>query len=554
MASIPYEEPTQDVLASEAADSGLPYGVPADMESAGREKRRVLVNAAANWLGYAVAIAVAFFMSPILVHSLGDSRYGIWVLVDSVLAYLALADLGVGAAVLRYVARFEGLRDRVNLNRLFSTSLAIFLAAGIVALSTTLALAFLFSNPLGVADELVSDTRWLLVLLGVNLAMGLPLGIYGTVLSALRHYPLKNGIHVAVLLVRSGLLLLVLYYGGGIPGIAIVITACSLGEHLLYAWAAHCYLPGLRFSPRLANRTTLKSIFGYSTFVFIALIAGRVSFQSDAIVIAAFLTPEHITYFAIAAGLMSRARDCVITLTAVLTPTISNLEALGDQAGVRTVLVTGTRYVLYLAMPIQIGGLLFGYSFLSLWMGPRYADMCYLTLAILLAPLPITMSKNVSLRVLHGLGRVKLYSAFTVAEAVVNLLLSILLVLWLRSIEGPALGTAIPAVVQSLAVTVLACRVVGIHTGIHLARSFARPLLASGALLLVWFFVLRWMPPQSWGTLITAGLLGIVPYAAVVVALEPQVRNAIFHFAAFWSLGRSATTNTSGVESAFLDS
>src|SRR5712692_11751545 len=103
--------------------------------------RRIIMNAVANWIGFAVQLIVAFFMSPILVHGLGAPRYGVWSLVESVLAYLMLFDLGVAASVVRYVARFEANGDLIRLNRIFSTSLGIFAAAGSVAMLIALALA-----------------------------------------------------------------------------------------------------------------------------------------------------------------------------------------------------------------------------------------------------------------------------------------------------------------------------------------------------------------------------------------------------------------------------
>src|SRR5689334_18156139 len=72
----------------------------------------LLTNAAANWIGFAAQVVVAFFVSPLLIHGLGDERYGVWSLVDSVLAYLTLFDLGIGASLVRYVARFEAQRDQ----------------------------------------------------------------------------------------------------------------------------------------------------------------------------------------------------------------------------------------------------------------------------------------------------------------------------------------------------------------------------------------------------------------------------------------------------------
>src|SRR5690242_15183147 len=67
--------------------------------------RRLLTNAASSWLMYISQLLAAFVVSPIMVRSLGDARYGIWSIVESALAYLALFDLGVGASVVRHVAR-----------------------------------------------------------------------------------------------------------------------------------------------------------------------------------------------------------------------------------------------------------------------------------------------------------------------------------------------------------------------------------------------------------------------------------------------------------------
>src|SRR5260370_37397757 len=94
--------------------------------------RQIVANAVANWIGFAVQLVVAFFISPILVHGLGAPRYGVWSLVESILAYLMLFDLGVAASVVRYIARFEANGDQDRLNRIFSTSLCIFAAAGLI--------------------------------------------------------------------------------------------------------------------------------------------------------------------------------------------------------------------------------------------------------------------------------------------------------------------------------------------------------------------------------------------------------------------------------------
>src|SRR5436305_4055804 len=123
---------------------------------------RLARNVAANWVGFAAQLVAAFFVSPVLVHGLGDRRYGIWSLVESILAYLMLFDLGVAASVVRYVAKFEATRDQDSLNRVFSTSLCIFAAAGAAVLALALGVAWLGMGLFHVPDDLVGEARWML--------------------------------------------------------------------------------------------------------------------------------------------------------------------------------------------------------------------------------------------------------------------------------------------------------------------------------------------------------------------------------------------------------
>ena len=64
-------------------------------------------NLAINWFSLIAGLVVMFFLSPFVVHSLGNNAYGIWVLLGSLVGYLGLLDLGVRAAVTRFIARFH---------------------------------------------------------------------------------------------------------------------------------------------------------------------------------------------------------------------------------------------------------------------------------------------------------------------------------------------------------------------------------------------------------------------------------------------------------------
>jgi O-antigen/teichoic acid export membrane protein len=109
------------------------------------QQRRFLLSAVTNWLAFAATLLVAFFLSPYLIRTLGDSRYGVWVFVESILAYFTLFDLGIAACVVRFTAKFHAANDQQELNRLASSCFALFLGLGSLAFLIGLALMPLFA-------------------------------------------------------------------------------------------------------------------------------------------------------------------------------------------------------------------------------------------------------------------------------------------------------------------------------------------------------------------------------------------------------------------------
>ncbi len=488
--------------------------------SASAGRRNIVTNAVVSWAGFVVQVGITLFLSPILVHGLGLRRYGFWSVVESILTYLVLFDFGVGASVVRYVAKFEAARDQESLNRVFSTALCIFAAAGLLAFGIVLGIALLGTGALGVPPDLLEEVRWLLILLGLNLALGLPLGVFPCLLVGLGRFPARTSIRAAMLFIRAALLVVVVWRGGGLIGLAAVITTCGVVEYLATAVAAWCYLPGLRFSLSRVSWTTFRMIRGYSIDAFLIMMANRISFQTDALVINAFLAPEFISYFVIAGRLVEYAKDSLRVVTTVLTPAVSTLEVQGDYAAIRQMFVNSTRYVLWLILPIQAGLLTLGRPFIAVWMkDAALARQSDETLIVLSIPLGLAIAQSVSTRILYGTSCLRWFARACMAEAAANLLLSLVLVKPL-GIAGVAWGTTIPNIILNLGLAVYICRLLGVGGGEYLRRAILPPLAPACLLSLFWHFVGGWVELTSWAALLQVGALGLAGYFGLAFLAE----------------------------------
>lgn len=486
----------------------------------------LVYNALVNWGGSVAQLLAAFVMAPLLVRGLGDEGYGIWSLVEQILAYVMIVDFGFGASLVRYVSRFETARDVTSLNRLFNTTLLVFAVAGTLGFVAVLGVAQFGLDALGIPAGRQGEVWWLLVLLGVNLSLGFPFNIFPALLDGLGQFALKTYVRTAKLVLRVPLFLLALSWERPLVPLGVALAACNFLEFFVLAYVAWRRLPHLRFGARYVDYATFKLVRGYSFDAFLGLIAGRLSFQSDSIVISFFLGPQYIVFFSISARLVEYSKDLLRTVTTVLTPAFSALDCVGDDRAIRSLFLDCTRYVFWLVLPMQAFFTILGRDFVGHWISPEHGASCYGTLLLLSAPLALVSAQSVASRVLYGVGRLHFFSRLVLAEAVVNVILSCALV-HSFGIEGVAFGTLVPNVVCTLLITLHVLRLLGIGFGTYLLHTFCKPLLATVLVSFVWGFAVFLGWSQSLLGFLVVSAAGAALYGALALATEAWFAAAV---------------------------
>ncbi len=481
-------------------------------------RRSLFVGAATNWAAFAAALAVGFFLAPYLVRSLGDARYGAWCVVESILAYFTLFDLGIAACLVRFVARHHAVGERDSLNRIVSSCFGLFVlaACGVLLVGgvVTPFVAPALERKLGTPGDVLP----FMLLMLANLALTLPLSVFPTILDGLQRFGAKSAVRLLFLLLRVGGIVWVMETRPGLLHLAVVYTLVNLAEHATVAALSFRFLPGLKLSTQLIDRETLRAVKGYSVDAFLAMLAGRITVQTGAVIVGGFLTVAAAAHYALAARLVELAKNLLRSATTTLTPAVSQREATGDLDGVRRVLLDGTRWVLYLVLPIHMGLIAFGRPFFTRWVGgPQYADWCFPPMMVLSTTLTLGVAQSVASRILYGMGKLTLFARLALVEAAANLALSLALV-GPFGVVGVAVAVAVPNVLFCLFVIVYTCRTLEVGAGAYLVASWLRPMCAAGVPVTVWLAVIP--AEATWVSIAGCVMLGLTPYACVVGSVE----------------------------------
>ena len=471
---------------------------------------RVLRNVVTNYLRFLLAGVIAFVLTPLMVHHLGDRDYGLWVTVFSLTGYFGLFDQGIRPSLVRYVSRDHAAGDREGLARTISSAIALYTLVGIATMAVTLVVAANTHAWIRVDPALNDVAPTLVMLVGATLALGFPLGVFGAVLSGLQRYDIANGVGMAIGVLRAFAFVAVLRLGGGLVELAWTSLVVNMLGYVWTWWASRRLLPGVPLGARFIEAGHLRRIAGYGGWALVGAIATNIAFQTDSLVITALLGASLVTPFALAAGLVDNARTLVHAAAWVLSPTASEMDTLGENHKLRAMLLTGSRYSVLVSWPVLLGMIVFGSNLLSTWMGAKYAPASLL-LTILAVPTLVALPQAVASSVLFGISRHRGVVILSLASALANLGLSVWWAKWpgpMRALFGSplppglvgvAMGTAVPLfLVSGVATAWYSCRVLAQPFGRYLWDGLLQPGLVCAAFLVPALITQALWRPSGW--------------------------------------------------------
>src|ERR1700675_3720129 len=461
------------------------------------DKVALFKNVGSSWFALGVNILVGIFISPYILHHLGDEAFGLWVLIFSITGYYGLFDLVIRSSIVRYVAKYSASGEKEELDRLISTALFTYSAIGAIALLVTVIGSYHVASIFRIDADFIPTARWLFLIVGSSVALGFPLGISGGPLDGLQRFYLLNFISICSTAVRAIGIVVALRHGHGLLTVALITVSMPLISGLINGIAVFRILP-LRLGIQNLNRKSVRTIATYSSSTFIILVSSRLRFKTDALIIGTFLSSAAITYFTIGSRLVDYAGDVVSGLAQIFVPLSSESDATGDLAALRKIFVAGNRACALIIFPMAAILIILGKSVIEAWVCARYVAVSYPILLVLVIPSTCMLAQSASNRILFGIAKHKTLAIVTLMEGTANVVLSILLVRRF-GILGDAAGTAIPLFCTTLFFLPRhLCRVLSLRIGVYLREAFLLPLLLCAPLIAVLLLMRHWFVAHNY--------------------------------------------------------
>ena len=344
----------------------------------------VKVNVLVSWTCHVTMMVIGFFLMPYILGTVGDQAYGTWVFLNAIAGYSGLLYLGFGDAIARYVSKHHAREEWDELNEVVSGIFAAYCVSGLVAVLGTLVVV-LVAPWIGDWDgATLREVQGAMLILGINAAVSIVGSTNGGVLFGIQRFDIEKAILIFGLLVKLVLTLTCLSAQLPLVTLALIFASHTFLEQILYYVLARKLVPTLRISWRLVRWSTVRESYGFAMFSSISLVAAKLIYDTDYIVIGLALGQAAIVPYAIGSRLSEMIRRPILQIGEVFLPRASQLHTQANHDILRSLLARGMGVAFLLSAGLFIGGGYFGPMLINLWMGPEYPQS-HLIFLILIA-------------------------------------------------------------------------------------------------------------------------------------------------------------------------
>lgn len=403
-----------------------------------------------SYLSQAIHILSGLIYTPIMLRLLGQSEYGLYQLVYSVVSYLSLLSFGFTASYMRFYSRAKAKNDEEEVGKLNGMFMIIFLVIAAICVLCGIVMVgnieLIFSD--GLTNAEYSTARILMVLMVLNLALTFPNSVFDAFTSAHERFFFQKLLVVLQNLLNPFLALPLLLMGYGSIGMVCVTTFLTVAKLIANVWFSlkklnvHFIFRGFQFG-------LLKEMWIFTFFIFLNQIIDQINWSVDKFLLGRFAGTTAVAVYGLGAQINSMYLTFSTSISNVFVPRVNKIVATSNDNVELTKLFTKIGRVQFMILSLILSGFIFfGKPFMHFWGGDGYEYSYYVAL-LLIIPVTVPLIQNLGIEIQRAKNLHKARSIVYLFIAIANVFVSIPLIQLFGEV-GAAFGTAISLFVGNI--------------------------------------------------------------------------------------------------------
>ena len=442
-------------------------------------KMGIILSYVSMILGYVVSL----FYTPILLRFVGQSDYGLYSLVTSIVSYLGLLTMGFGSSYMRYYSKFRIKNQIEEIKKLNGTFLVVFSIIAGIAIIIGGMISISSKEILGnnLSEKELIKASILLKVLTINTAISFINTVFDCYVIAHEKYTYQKIVQMIKIVLNPLIVLPLVYIGYGIVALGIVSTALNI--LLIFFNIYYCIkILEMKFSIKNITFSFIKELFSFSFYIFLYMIIDQINWNVDKMILGRVQGTKEVAIYSVGTVLNSYALQLSLVISSVFVPRVNNLVAENPYSEKLSDLFIKIGRGQYILMTlVATGFIFFGESFIYLWAGNGFYSS-YMTAVILMIPMVFVVIQNLGIEIRKAQNKHKIPAFFMLGVAILNIIFTIPLAKKYGSC-GSAIGTSLAIIINQIFINIYYTKVIKLNIKLFwkkiiiLSKSFVLPII-----------------------------------------------------------------------------
>ena len=344
----------------------------------------------ATVIAYVTLIAgnvISLVYTPFMLATLQSEEYGLFSLVNTIISYIYLLDMGMSNAIIRYNSKYIAEKDKDGLERVNGMFLVLY---SLIAICGLIIGYFIYKNlgnifQKGLSISEIGQVKVMFLIALVNLIFSFPLNIFNGIIIANENFIFIKTMNFIRTILNPVIMVLVLL--NGYKSIEMLIASTIFNIALGLINVIYCFIIlKVKLQFKGFDKGLYKEIFRYSLYIFLSAIAYKIYWSTDQFILGMYVGSVSIAIYSIGTQFNGYFTSFSNVISGMFLPKLTKLVCNGDDKNlIMNMLVKVSRLQFYIASFVIIGFALIGKQFIIIWAGEQYINSYYIALVIMVS-------------------------------------------------------------------------------------------------------------------------------------------------------------------------
>ena len=396
-----------------------------EQRSSSRKKGAIL-----SYFYSAAQILINLLYVPLLIRGLGSEEYGLFQLIGSIMAYIAIMDTMFSGGVTRFYCKFFFSEDEKGMENSLAVCRGIYRVVSVLALVVgffaAIVVRFVYADVL--TDFQLNETSIMLLVLIVNLIVTMHNAINVAVINAHERFVFLKCVQILSVVLQPVIVICLIQ---SLP-FAATICCIQLAANCCCALAQKIFARKVlkaKVKRHYKDNALLKEILVYSGAILLAVIADQIFWKTNQLILGAIYGMGVVAVYAVAMQVAQTAYQPLGTaVTGIFLPRLSELYFKKENIPAISDLFTSVgRIVAYPLTLVLFGFIVFGRDFIYLWAGPGFEDAYWIALAVMI-PFTIDLMQNLGIAILQVMNKYGFRGRLYLFMSIINIIFVLMVI------------------------------------------------------------------------------------------------------------------------------